>query len=165
MYLDSPPVHTAGSVDQCIRDFGNVWRDCGLGRNCASRTAPFSRMGRRHKCFFFGIPMVVFGIQHFMYGRFAATLVPSWIPGRLFCSVFCRCRLCRRRGKYRHQKAGTFGSDSVGHHVFSLGITSSFPRVAAASHNGDEWTSAFVALAMCGGAWIVAGTMPKKDKT
>jgi hypothetical protein len=33
------------------------------------------------------------------------------------------------------------------------------PRVVSASHNGNEWTSAFVALAMCGGAWITAGTL------
>src|SRR5713226_7889837 len=30
------------------------------------------------------IPLVVFGVQHFLYARFVAALVPSWIPGHLF---------------------------------------------------------------------------------
>jgi hypothetical protein len=29
------------------------------------------------------------------------------------------------------------------------------PRVAANVSNGNEWNSAFVALAMCGAAWIL----------
>jgi hypothetical protein len=33
------------------------------------------------------------------------------------------------------------------------------PRVAAAPHNANEWTSAFVALAMAGSAWSVAGSL------
>ena len=37
------------------------------------------------------------------------------------------------------------------------------PRVATHLHNGDEWSSAFVALAMCGASFIVAGTMAKKS--
>jgi hypothetical protein len=40
-------------------------------------------------------------------------------------------------------------------------ISLHLPRVAAAVHNGDEWTSAFVALAMCGGSWVLAGTVKK----
>ena len=30
------------------------------------------------------------------------------------------------------------------------------PRVAASPHDGKEWTSALVALAMCGGAWLMS---------
>jgi hypothetical protein len=33
------------------------------------------------------------------------------------------------------------------------------PRVAAAPHNGNEWTSLFVALAMSGGALLIAETL------
>ena len=37
------------------------------------------------------------------------------------------------------------------------------PRVAASPHNGNEWTSAFVALAMSGSALLVAGTLARRD--
>ena len=33
------------------------------------------------------------------------------------------------------------------------------PRVVASPHNGNEWTSAFVALAMSGAAFLVAGSL------
>jgi len=32
----------------------------------------------------FAISLIVFAVQHFIYARFIATLIPSWIPGRLF---------------------------------------------------------------------------------
>jgi len=34
--------------------------------------------------FFFGIMLIVFGIDHFIYTDFVKTLVPNWIPGALF---------------------------------------------------------------------------------
>jgi uncharacterized membrane protein YphA (DoxX/SURF4 family) len=38
----------------------------------------------------FALPLIIFGIQHFMYmyARYVATLVPSSIPGPLFWAVF-----------------------------------------------------------------------------
>jgi hypothetical protein len=34
----------------------------------------------------------------------------------------------------------------------------------AAAHDGNEWTSAFVALAMSGGAFLVAGALRQVDR-
>jgi uncharacterized membrane protein YphA (DoxX/SURF4 family) len=39
------------------------------------------------------------------------------------------------------------------------------PRAIAAWHNGDEWTSLFVALAMCGASFILAATAPTRRQT
>ena len=36
----------------------------------------------------FAAPLLVFGVQHFLYARFIATLVPAWIPGRLLWAYF-----------------------------------------------------------------------------
>jgi len=30
------------------------------------------------------ITLIIFGVQHFMYAAFVATLIPAWIPGHLF---------------------------------------------------------------------------------
>jgi hypothetical protein len=49
----------------------------------------------------------------------------------------------------------------LGAMFFSWVIIVHAPRVAVHLRNGNEWTSAFIALAMCGGAWIVAGTNSK----
>jgi hypothetical protein len=39
------------------------------------------------------------------------------------------------------------------------------PRVFAAPHNGNEWTSAFVALAMSGAAFLLAATVTDRVST
>ena len=36
----------------------------------------------------FALPWIVFGIQHFMYAEFVATLVPAFMPFRLFWAYF-----------------------------------------------------------------------------
>ncbi|HLA96341.1 MAG TPA: hypothetical protein VK612_11520 [Pyrinomonadaceae bacterium] len=36
----------------------------------------------------FGIPWLVFGVQHFMYADFVAGLVPAYLPFRLFLAYF-----------------------------------------------------------------------------
>ncbi len=36
----------------------------------------------------FAISLVVFGIQHFQFGNFVATLIPGWIPFHLFWAYF-----------------------------------------------------------------------------
>jgi len=36
----------------------------------------------------FGIPWIIFGIQHYMYADFVSTLVPAYMPWRLFWAYF-----------------------------------------------------------------------------
>jgi hypothetical protein len=36
------------------------------------------------------------------------------------------------------------------------------PRVCASLHNGDEWSSLFVALAMAGASFLIAATLPNR---
>jgi hypothetical protein len=37
------------------------------------------------------------------------------------------------------------------------------PRVYASLHNGDEWSSLFVALAMAGASFFIASTLPNRS--
>jgi hypothetical protein len=37
------------------------------------------------------------------------------------------------------------------------------PRVWASPHNGNEWTSAFICLAMSGAAFAIAGTSAQTE--
>jgi hypothetical protein len=41
-------------------------------------------------------------------------------------------------------------------------VTLHAPRVYASLHNGDEWSSLFVALAMAGGSFLLASTLPNR---
>jgi hypothetical protein len=37
--------------------------------------------------FLFAVSLAIFGILHFMYHSFIASLIPAWIPGRLFLAL------------------------------------------------------------------------------
>ena len=113
-----------------------------------------TRLGRS----LFALTLTVFGIQHLIYGQFVATLIPSWIPGRLFFAyavgiAFIAATLSILSG-IKARLAATLLGIMFLTWVFILHS----PRVMAASTNGNEWTSLLVALAMSGGSWIVAAT-------
>jgi hypothetical protein len=106
---------------------------------------------------FYSVELVGFAIQHFLYARFVATLVPNWIPGHLFFAYFVGVALCASAfsivtGIYT-RVAGTL----LGLMFLSWVIILHLPRAFASPHTGSEWTSAFNALAMGGGALIIAG--------
>jgi uncharacterized membrane protein len=107
--------------------------------------------------FLFALPLLVFGIQHFLYARFIATLVPSWIPGHLFWAYFVGVAFVAAALSITTQIRARLAAIWLGIMFLLWVLVLHLPRVAAAPHNGDEWTSAFVALAMSGGAFLLAG--------
>ena len=112
------------------------------------------RLGRM----LFAAPLLVFGAQHFLYAQFVATLVPAWIPGRLFWVYFVGAAFVAAALSIATQKAARLSSSLLGLMFFLWVLIVHLPRVAAAPHNGNEWTSLFVALAMSGGAFLIAGS-------
>ena len=106
----------------------------------------------------FAVPLLAFGVQHFLYARFIATLVPAWIPGRLFWAYFVGVAFVAAALSIAAQKAARLSAILLGLMFFLWVLILHLPRVAAAPHNGNEWTSLFVALAMSGGSLLVAGS-------
>ncbi len=107
----------------------------------------------------FAAPLLVFGVQHFLYARFIATLVPAWIPGRLFWAYLIGVAFVATALSIATQTAARLSATLLGLMFFLWVLILHLPRVAAAPHNGNEWTSLFVALAMSGGALLVAGSV------
>ncbi len=107
----------------------------------------------------FALPLVVFAIQHFLYARFIATLVPAWIPGRLFWAYFVGVAFSCAAVSIAARKTARFSAILLGLMFFLWVLIVHLPRVAAAPHNGNEWTSMLVALAMSGGALLIAGSV------
>jgi uncharacterized membrane protein YphA (DoxX/SURF4 family) len=110
----------------------------------------------------FAIPLVVFGVQHFLYARFIATLIPSWIPGHLFWAYFVGVAFVAAALSISSQIKPRLAATWLGIMFLLWVLVLHLPRVVASPHNGNEWASAFVALAMSGGAFIVAGTLKAK---
>ncbi len=113
---------------------------------------------------FVAISLVVFGIQHFLYGGFVATLVPAWMPGRLFWAYFVGVAFVAGAvGIFIHMMARP-AATMLGVMFFLFVVLLHIPRIVTHSRDGNEWTSGFVALAMCGGAWVLASASPLYER-
>jgi len=113
---------------------------------------------------FIAISLVVFAIQHFLYANFVATLVPAWIPGRLFWAYFVGVAFVAAAIGAVVPKMTRPAGILLGILFLLFVVTLHIPRIAAHPRDGNEWTSGFVALAMCGGAWILAGATSLEDE-
>ncbi len=109
---------------------------------------------------FIAIALVVFGVQHFMYGAFVAGLVPAWMPGRLFWAYFVGAAFFAAAAGILYQRLARPAATLLGVMFFLFVVLLHIPRIAAHPSDGNEWTSGFVALAMCGGAWVLARNSP-----
>jgi uncharacterized membrane protein YphA (DoxX/SURF4 family) len=110
----------------------------------------------------FGGSLVVFGVQHVIYGAFVATLIPAWIPGRLFLAYFVGIAFFAAALAIVSGWLSSLAATLLGIMFLSWVLVLHAPRVAGALHNGNEWTSLFVALAMSGGAFVIAGATARR---
>ena len=113
---------------------------------------------------FIAMSLVVFGVQHFMYGGFVAGLVPAWMPGRLFWAYFVGVAFFAAAAGTLYRRLARAAATMLGVMFFLFVAMLHIPRIAMHSHDGNEWTSGFVALAMCGGAWILASASPLDER-
>src|SRR5437016_13078714 len=113
---------------------------------------------------FVAISLVVFGIQHFLYGGFVAGLVPAFMPGRLFWAYFVGVAFFAAAAGILYEKMARPAATMLGVMFFLFVVLLHIPRIVGNAGNGNEWTSGFVALAMCGGAWILANAAPLEER-
>lgn len=117
------------------------------------RARLLGRLGR----FVFAGCAVLFGIDHLAIPEFIASLIPPWFPGALFWTYFTALALIAAGisiavGRVERQAAMLLGSMFLLWFLF-LHI----PRLTQApnTRDPDEWSSAFIALAMCGASWLM----------
>jgi len=108
--------------------------------------------------FFMASLLAVVGVQHFLYAAFVSTLVPVWIPWRLFWAYFVGVAFFAAAVGILVEKLTPLAGTLLGVMFLAFLVTTHIPRIVKRSGEGNEWTSGLVALAMCGGAWIVART-------
>src|SRR6266581_3547483 len=113
---------------------------------------------------FVAVSLVVFGVQHFLYGGFVAGLVPAFMPGRLFWAYFVGVAFFAAAAGILYRPMARPAATMLGVMFFLFVVLLHIPRIAGNSSNGNEWTSGFVALAMCGGAWILANAAPLEER-
>lgn len=113
---------------------------------------------------FVAVSLVVFGVQHFIYGGFVATLVPAFMPRRLFWAYFVGVAFFAAAIGILTRMLARAAATMLGVMFFLFLVLLHIPRIIGSSSNGNEWTSGFVALTMCGGAWILANAAPLGER-
>jgi uncharacterized membrane protein len=147
------PLALSGAAFAAISQF-NV-----AGRNSDRASDGVTPMGR----WLFALSMIIFGIQHFMYAEFIATLVTPWIPAHLFWVYFTGVGMIIVGLAVITGILGRLAATWLGVMFLLWFIVLHLPRAIAARNNADEWNSAFVALAFSGASFIVAKTMRTRD--
>jgi uncharacterized membrane protein len=118
----------------------------------------------RYGTLLFAISLIVFAVQHFMYAEFIATLVPAWIPFKLFWAYFIGVAFSLAFISIVLNIKTRLASALLGFMFLFWVIFLHLPRVAAATHIEPEKTSMFIALAMCGIFFTIAGENTKYNR-
>lgn len=111
--------------------------------------------------FLFAASSVVFGIDHFLVLGVIAGLVPAWLPGGMFWAYLTGAAFIAAGISITTKWMDQLAAFLLGAMFLLWFVLLHSPRVVHAfrSHDPnvpDEWSSAFIALGMCGGSWLVA---------
>ena len=114
--------------------------------------------------FILAVSMFIFGIAHFQVPVFIASLIPAWMPWRLFLAYFTGVAFFAAAFAFALGKYLRLAGILLGLMFFLWVALLHGPRVALALHNADEWNSLFVALAISGCGLFVAA-LPEAGRT
>jgi uncharacterized membrane protein len=117
--------------------------------------------------YFLPITVAVFGVDHFLYPAFVATLVPKWVPGSaMFWTYFAAVALIASGVAMLVRVLPRLASLMLGIMIFLWVWMLHLPRALtmdASRDLGNEWTSVFEALAFSGIAFVLAA-LPKESR-
>jgi uncharacterized membrane protein len=113
---------------------------------------------------FFSTTMISFGLDHFLYLKHVAPMVPAWIPYPIFWTYFAAVALIASGTaiilKFKLKAIASL----LGIMILLWFILLHIPRAIAQPEDdqGSEVTSAWSALAFSGIAFVIAGCTPKR---
>jgi uncharacterized membrane protein len=116
-----------------------------------------TKLGR----YFLAVPMVVFGIQHFLYAEFVVHLVPTWVPGRLFWTYFAGAALFASGLGIIVNVLSRLAATLLGLMISIWVIILHIPRVFQLPGH-SEFINVFDALCMLSGAYLISQSLPGK---
>ena len=115
----------------------------------------------------FGITITSFGIDHFLYAKEALGYMPSWVPVPLFWMYFTGTALLGSGIAIILKIKVPLIAALLGAMIFTWFVILHIPKVMAANFDdaGGEVTSAFLALAYSGIAFVIAGGAKNQRST
>jgi len=113
----------------------------------------------------FGVAHLVFGSIHLQVGPTIASLIPAWLPERLFLAYATGVALVAAgvvflAGRLVRPGVTLVAGLVLGLMYFSWVVIVHAPRITHALHNGDEWNSGCVCLMMAGIAFLAGTSRP-----
>ena len=106
----------------------------------------------------FGFAPLVFGIAHFTYADFTASMIPTWIPERLFWAYATGCFHIAAGLSILSGVLARLGSTLLATMFAGFVVLLHIPRVVNAPDSRLEWTMTAVAISLTGAAVIVAAS-------
>ena len=107
----------------------------------------------------FSLTIISFGIDHFLYAKEASDYIPSWVSNHLFWMYFTGSALIGSGIAIILKIRRRLFAALLGAMILIWVIILHVPRVIASpfAYMGGEVVSAFLALAYCGIAFVIAG--------
>jgi len=102
--------------------------------------------------------LIVAGLQHYWYRIFVDTLVPSWIPGTRFWTLFTGAALLAGGVGILVRRTAWLAATLSGVMIFLWVLLLHIPRAVAGPQRAFETAGVFEALALSGVAFIVSAT-------
>jgi len=108
----------------------------------------------------FGISLLAFCVVNFIYHDFIAGMIPTWIPAHQFWAYFTGIASLAAGVSILTGIQARLALTLLGIMYGSWVLVIHVPYVAAHPHERGMWTDMFITLALSGGAWLIAGSMP-----
>jgi uncharacterized membrane protein len=113
----------------------------------------------------FSLTILCFGIAHFLYPKDVADYMPAWVPYKMFWAYFAGAALIGSSIAIILKINVGLAATLLGAMLLIWFIILHIPKVIAAPSSAEmrgELTSAFLALAYSGIAYVIAGTAKKQ---
>jgi uncharacterized membrane protein len=108
--------------------------------------------------YFIAVSMLAFGVQHFIFAEATTPQVPAWIPGTVFGNYLSGTALFATGVGLLFQRTARMAAALLGVLIFLSVIFIHAPIVIASPRFESDWCKALV---ISGGAFLLAGTLPK----
>ena len=111
----------------------------------------------------FGIPWLIFGVQHFMYADFVAGLVPGYFPFRLFWAYFTGMAMFAAGLSLITGIKACFAAVMLGIMLLGFILLIHIPKVVS-DPSLQVWTRALEDIAISAAAFMLAGALFKQTE-
>jgi uncharacterized membrane protein len=114
---------------------------------------------------FFGLMTPIFGVAHFLYIPFTASMIPEWIPSRVFWAWFTGAGHIAGGLSIVTRIIPRIGSTLIAIMFSGFVLLVHVPRIAANVGARLEWHLLSTALLLTGAAWITASAFSRTQES